>query len=171
MHARKRPNGRRMHDHFNHPRDENIQVDTFHDGLKAWKDLYRHCVCKGSYLKYAFSIYIAKLWQSNGAIPSRSWRYIICIIAVGCVPTMHGFLMMTSRQSRSPIGGEGNSQTTHGSIVVEYRNWPPIRSALEWFVLPLPAQHEWSRPSRSRLRYTTINQATIVTMSRHAETP
>ena len=27
--------------------------------------------------------------------------------------------MMTSRQSGSPIGGEGNSQTTHGSIVVE----------------------------------------------------
>ena len=32
---------------------------------------------------------------------------------------MHGFSMMTSRQSASPIGGEGNSQTTHGSIVVE----------------------------------------------------
>ena len=27
-----------------------------------------------------------------------------------------------------------------------------IRSALEWFVLPLPAQHEWGRPSHSRLR-------------------
>ena len=27
--------------------------------------------------------------------------------------------MMTSQQSGSPIGGEGNSQTTHGSIVVE----------------------------------------------------
>ena len=26
---------------------------------------------------------------------------------------------MTSRQSGSPIGGEGNSQTTHGSIVVD----------------------------------------------------
>ena len=27
--------------------------------------------------------------------------------------------MMTSRQSGFPIGGEGNSQTTHGYIVVE----------------------------------------------------
>ena len=27
--------------------------------------------------------------------------------------------MMTSWQSGSPIGGEGNTQTTHGSIVVE----------------------------------------------------
>ena len=29
------------------------------------------------------------------------------------------FSLMTSRRSGSPIGGEGNSQTTHGSIVVE----------------------------------------------------
>ena len=33
---------------------------------------------------------------------------------------MHGFSMMTSRQSASPIGGEGNSQTRHGFIVVEW---------------------------------------------------
>ena len=25
-----------------------------------------------------------------------------------------------------------------------------MRSALEWFVLPLPAQHEWGRPSHGR---------------------
>ena len=34
---------------------------------------------------------------------------------------MHGFWMMTSLQSMSPIGGEGNSQSTHGSIMVELR--------------------------------------------------
>ena len=39
---------------------------------------------------------------------------------MGCAPTMHGFWMMTSRQSRSHFDGEGNSQTTHGPIVVEY---------------------------------------------------
>ena len=33
---------------------------------------------------------------------------------------MHDFSIMTSRQSGSPIGREGNFQTTHGSIVVEF---------------------------------------------------
>ena len=33
---------------------------------------------------------------------------------------MHGFSMMMSRQSGSPIGGKGNPKTTHGSIVVKY---------------------------------------------------
>ena len=62
---------------------KNFQVNTFHGGLKAWMDLYRHCVCPGSYLKYAFSIYVTKLWQLNRGIPSRSWRYLICIITRG----------------------------------------------------------------------------------------
>ena len=31
----------------------------------------------------------------------------------------YGISMMTSRHSGPPIGGEGNFQTTHGSIVVE----------------------------------------------------
>ena len=52
---------------------ENFQVNTFHIGLKACRDLYRHCVCPRSYLKHAFSIYKAKLWQSNRGSPSRSW--------------------------------------------------------------------------------------------------
>ena len=60
-----------------------FQVNTFHGGLKAWMDLYRHCVCPGSYLKYEFSIYVTKLWQLNQGIPSRSWRYLICIISRG----------------------------------------------------------------------------------------
>ena len=62
---------------------KNIQVNTFHGGLKAWMDICRHCVSQGSYLKYAFSIYKAKLWQSNRRIPLRSLRYIICIITCG----------------------------------------------------------------------------------------
>ena len=33
---------------------ENFQVNTFQDSLKAWMDLYDHCVCQESYLKYAF---------------------------------------------------------------------------------------------------------------------
>ena len=62
---------------------KNFLVNTFHGGLKAWMDLYRHCVCPGSYLNYAFSIYVAKLRQLNRGIPSRSWRYLICIITRG----------------------------------------------------------------------------------------
>ena len=38
---------------------------------------------------------------------------------MGCAPTMYGFSMMASRQSGSPIGGVGNSQTTHSSIMAE----------------------------------------------------
>ena len=48
------------------------------------------------------------------------WRYLICIISRGLCSYNARFWMMTSRQSRSPIGGEGNCQATHGSIVVEY---------------------------------------------------
>ena len=45
-------------------------VNTFHDAFKAWMDFYRHCVCSWSYLKYAFSIYNVKSWQSNRGIPA-----------------------------------------------------------------------------------------------------
>ena len=60
-----------------------VQVNTFHRGLKPWMDLYGQCVCPGSYLKYAFLIYKAKLWQSNRGIPWPSWCYLICIITRG----------------------------------------------------------------------------------------
>ena len=62
---------------------KNFQVNTFHDHFKAWKDFYRHCVCPWSYLKYTFSFYKVKLWQSNRGIPWRSWCYLICIITRG----------------------------------------------------------------------------------------
>ena len=60
-----------------------FQVNTFHDGLKAWMDLCRHCVCLESYLKYVFSIYRAKYDDRIGECPWRSWRYLICIITRG----------------------------------------------------------------------------------------
>ena len=50
---------------------------------------------------------------------------------MGCAPTTHGFSIMTSRQSGLPIGGEGNSQTTHGSIVVELWLCAAIQQAVE----------------------------------------
>ena len=100
---------------------ENFKVNTFHDGLKAWMDLYRHYVYPGSYLKYAFSIYKAKYDNRIGESPCRSWLYIIFIITHGLCSNDARFSMMTSPQSGSPIGRVGNSQTTHGSIVVEWR--------------------------------------------------
>ena len=46
-------------------------MKIFHDGLKSWMDLYRHCVYPGSCLKYAFSIYkTGKIWQTNRGIPA-----------------------------------------------------------------------------------------------------
>ena len=48
---------------------KSFQVNTFHDDFKAWMDFYRHCVCLWSYLKYTFSFYKVKLWQSNRGIP------------------------------------------------------------------------------------------------------
>ena len=61
----------------------NLQVNIFHDGWKVWMDLYRHYVCPGSYLEYAFSIYKAKYDNRIGESPSRSWCYLICIINRG----------------------------------------------------------------------------------------
>ena len=55
-------------------------MNTFHGGLKPWMDLYCHCVCPGSYLKYAVLIYKAKLWQSNRGFPVAIVTYLICII-------------------------------------------------------------------------------------------
>ena len=53
---------------------ENIQLDYIcHAGLKAGMDLYRHCVCPGSYLKYAFSLSKAKYDNRIGESPWRSW--------------------------------------------------------------------------------------------------
>ena len=48
---------------------KNFQVNTFHDDFKAWMDFYSHCVCLWSFLKYTFSFYKVKLWQSNRGIP------------------------------------------------------------------------------------------------------
>ena len=39
---------------------------------------------------------------------------------VGCAPATHGFSMMTSGQPGLPVGREGNFQTTHDYIVVEW---------------------------------------------------
>ena len=62
---------------------KHFQVITFHDGLKAWMDSYRHCICPGSYLKYAFPICKAKYDNRIGESLWRSWRYLICIVAHG----------------------------------------------------------------------------------------
>ena len=61
---------------------------------------------------------------------------------------VHGYSTMTSRQSNSLVC-ERNPSTTHGSIVVEYRNWP--RYGLRWSGWYCnPAQHELFRPWRGR---------------------
>ena len=56
------------------------------------------------------------IWQSKRGIPEAIVTYLIFIITRGLC---YGISMMTSRHSGPPIGGEGNFQTTHGSIVVE----------------------------------------------------
>ena len=70
------------HDHVKHPR-ENFQMNTFHNGLKAWLDLYCHRACPGSYLKYAFSFNKAKYDNRIGESPWQSLHYLICIITHG----------------------------------------------------------------------------------------
>ena len=57
-----------------------LLINMFHDGLKAWIDLYRHCVYPESYLRYAFSIYKAKYDNPIGESPWRSWHSLACII-------------------------------------------------------------------------------------------
>ena len=61
----------------------NFQMDTIHDGPKAWIDLYCHRACPGSYLKYAFSINKAKYDNLIWASPWQSLHYLICIITPG----------------------------------------------------------------------------------------
>ena len=63
--------------------NNNSQINTLHDGLKAWMDLYHHCVCPGHYLKCAFSIYKARYDHRIGESPWWSWRYLIRIITRG----------------------------------------------------------------------------------------
>ena len=62
---------------------KNFQMNTFHDGLKAWIDLYCHPACPGSYLKYAFSINKANMTIESGNPPWQSLHYLICIIICG----------------------------------------------------------------------------------------
>ena len=54
---------------------KNFQVNTFHDSMKAWMDLYRHCVYPGSHLKYAFSIYKVK-YDTFISTPYHSFMHI-----------------------------------------------------------------------------------------------
>ena len=58
---------------------KNLQMNTFHDGLKAWMDLYRHHACPGSYLKYAFTINKAKYDNQIRESLWQSLHYWICI--------------------------------------------------------------------------------------------
>ena len=62
---------------------KNFQMNTFNDGLKAWMDSYRLCVCTASHLRCAFSINKAKYDNRIVESPWRSWRYLICIITHG----------------------------------------------------------------------------------------
>ena len=94
---------------------KNLQMNTFHE-----LESMNRCECQVSSLKYVFSIYNVKYVYQIGGIPVSIVTLHICILLVGCTPTLHGFSMMTPQQSGSPIGGKGNSQTTHGSIVVEW---------------------------------------------------
>ena len=53
---------------------------------QVWMDLYCHCVCPGSYLKYAFSIYKANYDNRIGESSWPWWSYLICIITCGLCP-------------------------------------------------------------------------------------
>ena len=98
---------------------KDFQMNTFHAGLKAWMDLYHHCVCPGSYLKFAFSLSKQNMRIELGITHGDRHLSDLLNYPWVCAPTMHYFLSVTSQQSGSPIGGEWNSQTTHRSIVVE----------------------------------------------------
>ena len=104
---------------------KNFLMNSFPDGLKAWMDLYRQCVCRGSYLKCAVSMFKAKYdnWI-GGSLPCAE-------LPMGCAPTMHIFSVMTSQQSGSPASGEGNSQIMHGSITDAYMHCQKVELS-EW---------------------------------------
>ena len=77
MHARWRHNGTECKQNATtsstHVKNKNFQMNIFHAGLKAWMDLYRQCVCPGSYLKHAFSLSEVKNYNRIRESPWRSW--------------------------------------------------------------------------------------------------
>ena len=91
------------------------------------RKLYEACI---------FNVH-CEISQSNRGIP-------VAIMALSnlpnypwVVPLQCTFLMMTSRQSGSPIGVDGNSQTMHGSIVVEFK----INDLLEGYEVVIVIQY------------------------------
>ena len=48
--------------------NKNFQVNTFHDGLKAWMNLCRQCVCLESHEACIFNLQ-SEIWRSNRGIP------------------------------------------------------------------------------------------------------
>ena len=87
------------------------------DGLKAWRGLDRYCVCPGSYPKYV----TIEIWQSNRIIH----------VAIMTLTHLHNYPLAVLLQCSALqlwchgqrcllLAKKGNSQTTHGSIVLEW---------------------------------------------------
>ena len=78
---------------------KNFQVNTFHDDFKAWMDIYRHCVCPWSYLKYAIATYTVKLWQSDRGIP----------VAIVTLSNLHGLCSFNAQFFNDDVTAIGAS--------------------------------------------------------------
>ena len=87
--------------------------------LKARMISHRHCICPENFLEYIFSIYKVKTDNQVRVIPTSIMTLCLVHLPVGCAPAMHGFSIMTSRQSSSSIGEDRTPQATHGWAVVE----------------------------------------------------
>ena len=97
---------------------KNFQVNTFHDDFKAWMDFYRHCVCLWIYLKYTFSFYKVKLWQSNPGIP----------VAIVMLSNLHNYPWVVLLQRTAfQWWRHGN----RGFLLAE-KGIPKLRTATSW---------------------------------------
>ena len=78
--------------------------------LQARMISHRHCIWPESFLKYIFSIYKVKSDNQVRVIPTSIMKLCLVHLPVGSAPAMHGFWIMTSRQSSSSTGEDGNPQ-------------------------------------------------------------
>ena len=82
-------------------------------------ELYHHSVCPVEYLKYVFPFYDVKYDNKIEEIPVAIVTPVYVRITRGLGSNNARLSMMTSRQLGSRVCVERDSQTTHGSIVVE----------------------------------------------------
>ena len=104
----------------------------------VWKNGWIYAVIV-TIQEFMWSMHLQSMWNmtiESGTPCGDRDAIWFAYLPLGCAPSKHGCSVMPSQRSAgSPIGEEGNCQTTHGSIVLEWKAM--TRSA---FSFKLPSQ-------------------------------